>query len=205
MKLFWSSRSPFARKAMMVAHEVGLANAMELIPIAVPQTVPNAEFALANPITKLPTLVTDTGRMIADSPVIAEYLNELGGGSLFPTGPDRWIAMTQQAMADELLAILLLWRSEMRRPPESQSATILTMFATRLERGLDWFEGVVQQDGDPRFTIGTLTLGVLLSYLDFRFAEKDWRAARPALEQWHRSFLARPAAIATDFAIPDPV
>ncbi|MHB9880401.1 glutathione S-transferase family protein [Pacificimonas sp. ICDLI1SI03] len=202
MKLFWSSRSPFARKALMVAHEVGLANAIELIPIAVPQTTPNPEFAAVNPIGKLPTLVMDDGLMIADSPVIAEYLNELGRGSLFPAGAERWTAMTLQGMADELLAILLLWRAELRRPVECRSEKLLTMYQTRLTRGLDWCESVVSRDKKIKFTVGTLTLGVLLSYIDFRFPEQGWRTARPALQQWYKSFEKRPSAIATNFAIP---
>src|SRR3546814_9820608 len=54
------------------------------------------------PIAKLPTLIADDGTAIADSPVICEYLDHLGGGSLFPVpGPARWRALGRQARSEE--------------------------------------------------------------------------------------------------------
>src|SRR3546814_12039538 len=43
MKLFWSSRSPFARKVVMVAHETGLHDRVALIPLPIPSPVPFVE------------------------------------------------------------------------------------------------------------------------------------------------------------------
>jgi glutathione S-transferase len=37
-----------------------------------------------------------------------------------------------------------------------------------------------------------------LSYLDFRFAEEDWRKGHPRIARWHASFAARPAVRATE-------
>src|SRR3546814_1615843 len=104
MTLFWSSRSPFARKVVMVAHETGLHDRVALIPLPIPSPVPCVELHRANPIAKLPTLIADDGTAIADSPVICEYLDHLGGGSLFPVpGPARWRALGRQALADGLM------------------------------------------------------------------------------------------------------
>jgi glutathione S-transferase len=198
MKLFWSSRSPYARKALLVAQEAGLADRMELVSIGIPQRVPNAELAAANPIRKLPTLITDAGDMIVDSPVIAEYLDALGGSGLFPGGEGRWWAMSLQALADEAIQILLLWRRELRRPEDARSAPLLEDFAARLDRMLDWMEA------DPQFgkefTIGEATCGIMLSYLDFRFVELPWRPGRERLSAWHEGFENRPSAIATRFS-----
>ena len=36
-----------------------------------------------------------------------------------------------------------------------------------------------------------------LGYLDFRHAERDWRALHPGLAAWHTAFAARPALLAT--------
>ncbi|KER36007.1 glutathione S-transferase [Sphingomonas sp. BHC-A] len=202
MKLFWSSRSPFARKVVMVAHETGLHDRVALIPLPIPSPVPCVELHRANPIAKLPTLIADDGTAIADSPVICEYLDHLGGGSLFPVpGPARWRALGRQALADGLMDQLLLWRAELRRAEACRSATLLATFAGRLDASLDRLEEQAAGGAcGAGFDIGDLTVGVMLAYLDFRFAERGWRDGRPALAKFQDSFAARPSAIATAFA-----
>lgn len=196
MKLFWSSRSPFARKVMIVAHECGLADAIERIPVPIPAPEPHAELNRANPIAKLPTLVTN-GLVIAGSAVICEYLDQLAKGRLFPQGQDRWRALSRQAMADGMLDMLLLWRADLRRPEACQSARQQGIYRTRLAQTLDRFE--MEAGQDHAFDIGELATGLLLSYLDFRFADHDWREGRPSLQGAYVRFEERPSAMATRF------
>ncbi|MEZ5708782.1 MAG: glutathione S-transferase family protein [Blastomonas sp.] len=200
MKLYWSRRSPFARKALLVAHEAGLAERIEVISIAIPQREPDPGLSEASPLQKLPTLITDDGDTIVDSPVICEYLDRLAGGGLFPDGRDRWRAMSLQAIGDELLSILLLWRAELRRPAELQSEKLIGAHAARLDRSLDWLEKQAEFSGEQPLHIGHITIGVLLSYLDFRFPERDWRTGRNRLAQWQDDFMQRPSALATGFS-----
>jgi glutathione S-transferase len=47
------------------------------------------------------------------------------------------------------------------------------------------------------FDIGHIAIGCALSYLDFRFAEEDWRKGHPRLAIWHAVFAARPSVEAT--------
>jgi glutathione S-transferase len=47
------------------------------------------------------------------------------------------------------------------------------------------------------FDIGQIAIGCALSYLDFRFADQDWREGRPGLARWHAGFAARPSVEAT--------
>ncbi len=44
---------------------------------------------------------------------------------------------------------------------------------------------------------GAIVAGCALGYLDFRFAEKDWRSARPTLASWYETFSERPSMAAT--------
>jgi len=44
------------------------------------------------------------------------------------------------------------------------------------------------------FSIGHIAIGCALSYLDFRFAELDWRRQRPLLANWRVAFAERPSA-----------
>ncbi len=47
------------------------------------------------------------------------------------------------------------------------------------------------------FSIGHITIGVALGYIDFRFAELKWRDGHPKLAAWYKTFEARPSSIAT--------
>jgi glutathione S-transferase len=83
VKLLWSSRSPFVRN--VVAHELGIADRIELQRVNVTASSTNAEVMRFNPLNKIPTLLLDDGSVMIDSPVIAEYLDETyGKGGLFP-------------------------------------------------------------------------------------------------------------------------
>ena len=89
MKLRHSPRSPFVRKVMVVAHEHGLADRIELVATSLSPLQGNDQLALENPLMKVPSLVTDNGEVLFDSPVICEYLDDMASGpKLFPAaGP----------------------------------------------------------------------------------------------------------------------
>jgi glutathione S-transferase len=72
VKLLWSSRSPFVRKVVVVAHELGIADRILLDRVNVTAKETNAEVMRFNPLNKIPTLVLDDGSIMIDSPVIAE-------------------------------------------------------------------------------------------------------------------------------------
>src|SRR5262245_65057903 len=112
MKLHWSPRSPFVRKIMIVAHEVGVADKLDCVRTVAATTKPHTELMLDNPLSKIPTLVLDDGTVLYDSPVICEYLDGLaGGGKMFPADPkSRLVALRRQALGDGALDFLLLLR-----------------------------------------------------------------------------------------------
>lgn len=195
--MFGSSRSPFARKAAIVALEAGLRERLEFIDVPIPAPTPNAALAAANPLRKLPTLVVEGGVALFDSPVICEYLAAQGAAHLFPVGgPPRWRALTRQALADGLLDMLLLWRAEMRRPEPERNAALFATWAQRRDGALDRCEA---EAGVGALDIGDIAIGVLLSYLDFRFPEFDWRAGRPRLADWQAAIERRPSFAQTPF------
>ena len=41
--------------------------------------------------------------------------------------------------------------------------------------------------------IAQLALGCVLGYLDFRFADRDWRARYPKLDAWYAELAQRPS------------
>lgn len=199
MKLHWSPRSPFVRKVMIAAHELGVADRIETVRTVVQMTQPNAKLLLDNPLSKIPTLVLDDGTALFDSLTICEYLDHLAGvPRLFPPpGPARWTALTWHALGNGLLDMLVLWRNERDKKPEQQTAEWLASFVTKTRASLDQLEATAPTLGATPFNIGHIAIGCALSYLDFRFDALGWRGGRDALAAWHQGFSARASVQAT--------
>ena len=197
MKLHWSPRSPFVRKVMIVAHERGLIDRLNCVRTVVAMTTPHAELMRDNPLSKIPTLVLDDGTALYDSPVICEYLDGLDGKpQLFPLDRKRRIlALRRQALGDGFLDLLVLARNERLR--EAHSQLHLTNAAVRSAAVLASLEREADAMAAIAFDIGHIAIGCALSYLDFRFADQDWRKDNPRLAIWHAVFAARPSVRAT--------
>jgi glutathione S-transferase len=200
LKLHWSPRSPFVRKVMVAAHELGLVDRIDRVRTVVRMTRPNTDLLPDNPLSKIPTLVLADGTVLIDSVVICEYLDALaGGGKLFPpSGQERWTALARHALGNGLLDILILWRNERDKPEEKRTPELLDSFAVKTRAALDRLERDAASLSAARFGIGHIAVGCCLSYLDFRFPDLDWRSGRPSLAAWHEGFGARPSAQATE-------
>jgi len=198
MKLHWSPRSPFVRKVMIVARERGLIDRIVCVRTVAAMTKPHAELMQDNPLSKIPTLVLDDGRVLYDSPVICEYLDELGSApKLFPAEPAaRFEGLRRQALGDGFLDMLVTLRNERERPHPSD--VHLGSTAVRTAAVLQSLDREAEALGATPFGIGHIAIGCALSYLDFRFAEEDWRKGHPRIARWHATFAARPSVRATE-------
>jgi glutathione S-transferase len=199
MKLFWSSRSPYVRKVMIAAHEIGLASRLELVPAVVVASQLNPAVMAVNPLNKIPTLVTDDGTVLFDSLAICEFLDGLQDGAhLFPAAPGaRVTALRRHALGNGMLDVLLPWRSELLRPAPQRSPELLAAFAQKTDATLTLLEREADSLAAAPVAIGHVALGAALGYLDFRFADRPWREGRPRLTSWYASFAERPSMRAT--------
>ena len=199
MKLYFSPASPYVRKVLASAFELDLEHRIERVPCSVHVIRRDADVVGHNPLGQVPTLITDDGTVLYDSRVICEYLDTLaGGGRLFPVGVDRrYRALTEQAAGDGLLDAAVLARQELTLRPadkvwevwrEAQIAKIVSA----LDRMQQW-SGTF---GD-RVDIGTLTTACALGYLEFRYADFDWRSGRATLADWFQTFARRPSIART--------
>lgn len=197
MKLFHSPTSPFVRKVMVVAHELGLADRIEMLPSAVHPVTRDGRVLAVHPLAQVPTLILDDGAAIADSRVICEYLDHQGQGRLFPApGAARWSALNLQSTADGVLDAALLIRYELTARTEAErSRAWMDGQTAKIASALDWFE--TQAAMRANVDIGTIALACALGYLDFRFAELGWREGRPDLAAWFAAFGARASMRAT--------
>jgi len=196
MKILYSANSPYVRKCLVVAHEVGLRERVETVDVDANPTRRNPQIATKNPLGKLPTLITDDGTAIYDSPVIAEYLNWLGKGNLIPRdGPARWIVLTEQALADGMLDAAVLARYEMALRPENlRWKEWRAGQEDKIVLGLDELERRAAGFAN-RVDLGTIAFACMLGYIDFRFAHLDWRSARPNAAAWAEKFSKRESMV----------
>jgi glutathione S-transferase len=198
MKLHWSPRSPFVRKVMVVVHELGLVDCITCVRTVAATTKPHAALMQDNPLSKIPTLVLDDGMVIYDSPLICEYLDSLGGApKLHPVEPKaRLVALRRQALGDGFLDLLVLLRDERMRanPSDAHKASASVRKAAVLNS--------LEQEADALAAaplgIGHIAIGCALSYLDFRYADEDWRKDHPHVASWHATFATRPSVRATE-------
>ena len=198
MKLYYSPSSPYVRKVTVVALETGLDSRIERIPAATTPVAPNEAVARANPLAKVPALVTDDGLVLFDSRVICEYLDSLHQGpKFFPAGKDRWPALRLQALGDGLLdAALLLRYEDFLRPETLRWKDWADGQSFKMRGALADIEKLAPDFGD-RLDIGTVTVACALGYLDFRYADMNWRGSHPQTAAWAERFFARPSLKAT--------
>jgi glutathione S-transferase len=197
MKLRHNPASPYVRKVMIVAHELGLAGKIELLDTVVSPVTTNATLADENPLMKIPALTTDDGEVLFDSPVICEYLDSLaGGGKVFPAaGKARWAALRQQALGDGILDALILCRYEIAaRPEEKRHAAWTDGQMKKAHQGLAALD---RENLSGPHTIGWVTAACTLGYLDFRFPDDGWRSRYPKLAEWYKGVEALPSMQAT--------
>ena len=198
MKLFYAAPSPYTRKCLVVAHELGLAPRIELVPAAAHPVNRDQKVVAHNPLGKIPTLITDDGTALYDSRVICEYLNALGNGHLIPRdGAARWGALVEQALADGIMDAAVLARYETAvRPEPLRWNDWITGQLEKITCGLAEIEKHVSRFGE-RVDLGTISVGCALGYLDFRYPAIAWREQCPNACVWFERFGARASMVAT--------
>ncbi|MGH1354631.1 MAG: glutathione S-transferase family protein [Thalassovita sp.] len=199
MKLHWSPRSPYVRKVMIAAQELGVADQIETVRTQVDFVSYAEALSPDNPLGKLPTLVLEDGRSLFDSRVICEYLDAIAGqGRLFPQAVHvRFEALRDLALGDGLVDALMMRLIERVKPEPRQSPDILHANHRKCQAVYDHLNAQASTLAKRPFHIGHIAIGVALGYADFRFADDDWRNGRPALSDWHDGFMARPSVLAT--------
>lgn len=203
MKLYFSATSPYVRKCLVTARELGVDQHITLLGANAHPVNRDRTLVAANPLGKVPTLVTDDGLALYDSRVICEWLDaRFGSGTLFPReGAARWQALVLQSLADGVLDAALLARYETAVRPEAQRWADWTAGQMdKIHTSLQSLEQAPQQL-QGRVDIGTLALACALGYLDLRYADWGWRARYPRLADWAAGFMQRPS-LQAQWALP---
>lgn len=195
MKLHHHPISPYARMVRVTAHELGIADQIELVMTeGLGPVVAHPQIVRENPLGKIPTLVTDQGTPIYDSRVIIEYLlHHAGDETLLPREPvARFRVLTLQALAQGIADAALQYRYESFARPESLRWP--EYMARQKERILTAASAAREYE---TLSIGSIALACALGYLDIRMPEINWRDAAHGLAAWHLEFSKRPSMEAT--------
>jgi len=209
MRLTYSPASPFVRRVRAAAIELGLVDQLRLERVQVAPGRENRAYAESiNPLRKIPALVLDDGQTLVESAVICQFLDELaGGGKIIPAaGPDRWRVLSQQAIAQGMAEAMVSVRYETALRPELLRWPLwIADQQDRFWSGLAWFERQVERTlstagsrTELNVDVSGLALACCLGYVDFRFAEMDWRARAPRVSAWYRTIASRPSLAETD-------
>lgn len=197
MKLLYQTHSPFARKALVFAHEVGIAARIAVIHQETSPTRPNEAVSAENPLGKVPVLIRPGLPAIFDSDVICGYFDsQHGGRKLIPdAGESRWRALRVQALAQGLAetGIALRWET-VRRPEGLRYAPLRDGYIDKLARTYDWLEQELDVVGPV--DVGHVALATCLSWLEFRELP-GFRGKCPKLSAWLDEFQSRPSMRAT--------
>jgi glutathione S-transferase len=182
--------SPYARKVVVVAHEVGLADEIEILqfdPWADPPALVDAI-----PLCKFLPLVTEDGHLFVESGTIAEYLMARACQDL-PTGMGRFDVLARAAVAHGMMDAAFISVIEKRRPQEKQWETWIDRQYRALVRTLP----TIAVPPPGRFDLGDIALACTLAYLDFRVAQLSWRKMRDDFATWLDSVSDRPSMLAS--------
>jgi len=159
--------------------ETGLSDRIENVPTN--PWDPQSDLPAQNPIGKVPTLISAQGAEIFDSSVICEFLDNLHAGpKMFPIDAEGVLGFIENS----------------RRPKDRRWGEWSDRQLAAITRSLNWLEErhqTLNQTSD----IGTISVACALGYLDFRFADLEWRRHHERLAEWFEQFAQRESIRAT--------
>lgn len=198
MKLYSSKTSPFARKVRVVAEELGLGEMIEEIFVDPFAAAPEPGFLAANPLSRIPTLVTDKGEALPDSRLIVDYLQTRGRGlAALPRGSKRWAALRRHEIADGMIGAAVASVLEKRRPESIIYTAFLDRQTAVIQRALESLSLEADHLSVEAPSVVDITVAVALGYLDFRLPYLEWRKGHEPLAAWYTAFAQRPAMVKT--------
>ncbi|WP_299479452.1 glutathione S-transferase family protein [uncultured Roseibium sp.] len=199
MKLLSQTHSPFARKVVVLIHELGRSD----ISIEHQETSPtNANPAVSslNPLGKVPVLILSDETPLYDSAVICEYLcSQEDKTPLLPTSPDkRMRTLRQQALASGMCetGIAIRWEIE-RRPEHLRYETLRDGLIAKLAASYAYLEQDVPREDEV--TVGTIALACALDWATFRELDQ-FMPKHENLKKWMKVFSQRSSMRASAYA-----
>jgi glutathione S-transferase len=201
MKLIGATTSPYVRKVRIVMAEKKLDYQFVTEDVWAAETT----IGQSNPLGKVPCLVMEGGEAVFDSRVIVEYVDTLSPvGRLIPEkGRERAEVRTWEALADGVIDAALLARLENTwggRTEEQRCAAWVERQMHKVHSALQAMShGLAQRPwaAGNHMTLADIAVGCALGYLDYRYADLNWRSAYPNLARLADKLFLRPSFVET--------
>lgn len=198
MDLYLNGTSPYARVARIAALEKGLEDRLTLR-----WSDPWADdepLIKANPVGRIPVLVTDEGEAIGESLLIAQYLDAQSESCpLLPRdGLARILHLSGlgQGLMDAAFNTVIMRKHHGKEIDQS----LLGQRRLRaIERTLASLDQAFSDQNASRLTLGDIVVGVALAYLAFRLPEIAWQVRHPSLATRYAQLMKRESFTATEF------
>lgn len=182
--LYYSPRSPFARRIRLMMAKLGL----EFAPKESDAFHPTPEFLKANPLGLLPALVVKAGKeeySLFDSSTILEYLHEQHGERIWPKDlAARTKVRRASTLAEGLMRLTVdLFLEKQRSHPD---AAWEQEWLQNLDRGLaeiaaEPLNRLPWKENDLKLTMAGYDLAIVLEYMEVRIPYVAWKERYPAL------------------------
>lgn len=198
MKLIGSLTSPFVRKVRIVLAE----KKIDYDFVLDSPWEPNNRIADLNPLGKVPVLLLDDETPLYDSRVIVEYLDATAPNNrLIPaSGRQRIMVRRWEALADGINDAAVAAFLESKRTPETRSDEWIARQRGKVLSGLRVMAADLGDQAwchENSISLADIAVGAALGYLEFRYADIDWRTPYPTLARLYEKLMQRPTFVDT--------
>ncbi len=200
MKLLTSPTTPFGRRAMIVAKELGLENKLEII-----KTMPMTDNSLRekNPLGRIPVLITDDGQNIFDSNAILAYFQVMAKTTKFlpNSGMKQVDVLRRWAIGDGIMLAAMNIRHHAMRHEKNPDFPKTDFYLERqykaIEAACAQLEAEIATFNRKSLDWGVITIACALEFVNFRMPELKWQKSCPKLKKWLKKIGAKPSFVAT--------
>ena len=195
MRLLASPTSPYARLVRVVLAEKRLLEKIQ-VEMVDPWSSPHALLQV-NPLSRIPTLVTEHGVPLTESALIALYLEHAFAEPVLIPSHSLESVMRRLGLSQGILdAAVAVVANRRFRGEEADADPIVARRLAALPALLAKVEEVA--GGDPAAPdLGDLALVVALEYVEFRLPELGWTERQPVLTGWWEARRERPSLAGT--------
>ena len=199
LTLLGSGTSPFVRKSRIAADLLGV----EIDFVLTSQWQPDGPAEEANPLSRVPTLITEDLGPMYDSRVIVAELERRAGAKLYPSDEvGRILEMRREALADGLCETTITYVQEGWRLEAARS----DFWTERQDRKIRGTLRMLESNADEMDTalyVGAVMTAVALDFLDFWVPSMAWQDNHPRLAAWHETVTAHPSFEMTRPYLPE--
>lgn len=199
MQLFLNTTSPFARVARVIVLEKGLNDRVDLV-WSDPWGNDPALLA-AHPQLRIPVLMTNDGHAIAESLLIAQYLDQCGSGTPLVPAEHAASVLARTSVAYGLMESA--FNLVIARKYEGAQAADASVMGQRrlaaLARALHHIETSLPALPGTALSLDQITTAVALEYVIFRLPDMLPASASWRTQQWLAQMQQRPSLVSTAF------